>query len=461
MREYLEVLEKAPAYVCVAAILCSGLVADYAMAQARPEVPNDPATGPVALSFDEAIRLGIERNVRTVISRQGIQTAKGERLQSLSGLLPNVSGTMEQTRRTANLVSVGLDPDEFSIGNGVFGPFNTFDARLNATQTIFSLAAIGAAQAGKASLDRSEVKYVLSTHLVFQKVGETYVQVLEAQSAVDAFEADLALAKELDKDTEVAFDSGVATALDKARAKSRALASETRLLQAQTALAVSTNQLKALLLVPQASTVSLTTPLRDQNVSLPPVDQAVREAQANRPDIKFSEETIRIASYKHRAAVGQQVPALGFGVNYGGSGDTIASNVNGTYLIGGVLSVPLFDGGNTVGAIKAARSRQYEAEQVLRQLKEDTDEQVRSALQSITYASQEVLATAEQLKVTELALKLSRDRFFNGVSDNLELVASQTSLSTARNQYVRALAKYNDARIQLAVALGSIQGFTL
>lgn len=452
------------AYVApwVALILVLSLVSGVVRAQeVIVEEVVISETVPMPLSFDEAIRLGIERNVRTVVSRQGIETAKGNRLESLSGLLPNVSGSVQQTRRTANLVSVGLDPNEFAIGNGVFGPFQTFDARLSATQTIFSLTAIGAAQAGKASLERAEIKYVLSTHLVFQKVGETYVQVLGAQGAVEAFETDLALAEELEKDTAVAFDSGVATALDKARAESRALASETRLLQAQTQLAVSTNQLKALLMIPQSQQVMLTTPLRDRGADVPPVDEAVASAETNRPDIKFSEETIRVAGYKLRAAIGQQVPALAFGVNYGGSGDTIASNVQGTYLIGGVLSVPLYDGGQTIGNIKAARSRQAEAEQILDQLKEDADEQVRSAIQSIVYSAKEVTATAERVVVSELALKLSRDRFFNGVSDNLELVAAQASLATARNQYVQALAKYNDSRIKLAVAVGIINGFQL
>ncbi|MEM8605961.1 MAG: TolC family protein [Myxococcota bacterium] len=443
-------------------VVALALLAHGASAQdIAVEVVEIPVVETIPLSFEKAIQLGIERNVRTAVSRQGIETAKGERLESLSGLLPNVSGSVQQTRRTANLVSVGLDPSDFDLGNSVFGPFNTFDARLTATQTIFSLTAIGAAQAGKATLERAEVKYVLSQHLVFQKVGETYVQVLEARGSVEAFAADLALAKELEKDTSVAFDSGVATALDKARAESRALASETRLLQAQTALLVSTNQLKALLQIPQSTPIRLTTPLQDRVVQLPLIDEAVKSAETNRPDIKFSEETIRVAGYKLRAAIGQQVPSLGFGVNYGGSGDTIARNVNGTYLIGGVLSVPLYDGGQTIGNIKAARSRQAEAEQILEQLKEDADEQVRSAIQSIIFAAQEVVATAERVKVSELSLKLSRDRFFNGVSDNLELVAAQTSLATARNQYVQALAKYNDSRIKLAVAVGVIDGFQL
>ena len=414
------------------------------------------------LSFGQAVELGIQRNVRTTVSRQAIVTAEGERLRSLSGLLPNVSASVGQTRQTANLMAVGIDPEAVPIINtSVFGPFNHFDARIYAMQTIFDLTAIGAAQAGKASLDRAEVKYRLSTHLVFERVGETYVEVLGAQAAISMFEADLALAEELLKDTKAAYDTGVATALDDARAEARVYASQTRLLEAKNQLAVAQNKLKALLLIPQADDLSLTTELTDRDANAPKVEDAVRSAETNRPDLEFSMETVRIAGFKHRAAIGQQVPSIGFGANYGGSGSKPNEAVQGTYTIGGVLSVPLFDGGNTAGNIKATKSRLHEAEQILRQLKEDADENVRSALATIEYSSQEIVAARERMKVAELTVKLSKDRFFSGVNDNLEVVAAQTSLSTARNLYVRALAKYNVARIKLAVALGVIQGFQL
>ena len=108
-----------------------------------------------------------------------------------------------------------------------------------------------------------------------------------------------------------------------------------------------------------------------------------------------------------------------------------------------------------------SKSRQYEAEDILRQLKEDADEEVRSALSAIEFTSQEVVATTESVGVALLALKLSRDRFFSGVGDNLEVVAAQAVLATSRNRNVRALAKYNNSRIKLAVAVGIIKGFQL
>ena len=86
---------------------------------------------------------------------------------------------------------------------------------------------------------------------------------------------------------------------------------------------------------------------------------------------------------------------------------------------------------------------------------------MRSALAAIDYTSQEIIATRQRVEVNELALKLSKDRFFSGVSDNLELVAAQAALADSRALYTRALGRYNTARVKLAIALGIIQGFEL
>ena len=84
---------------------------------------------------------------------------------------------------------------------------------------------------------------------------------------------------------------------------------------------------------------------------------------------------------------------------------------------------------------------------------------VRDAVVALEYTAQEIAATAKRVETSQLALKLSKDRFFTGVGDNLELVAAQTGLADAQVSYVEALAKYADARIKLAIALGNINDF--
>jgi len=80
-------------------------------------------------------------------------------------------------------------------------------------------------------------------------------------------------------------------------------------------------------------------------------------------------------------------------------------------------------------------------------------------LDTMKYSSQEIISTRKRVQVAKLELELTRDRFFEGVDDNLELVKAQTTLADARDSYIQALATYNTARIELAFALGKIQDF--
>ena len=79
----------------------------------------------------------------------------------------------------------------------------------------------------------------------------------------------------------------------------------------------------------------------------------------------------------------------------------------------------------------------------------------------------ELIATgrryAENTAATErlLAAQFSEERSFAaGVADNVELLDSQAALTHARDARVSALARYQAARISLALALGRMKDFS-
>jgi outer membrane protein TolC len=57
-------------------------------------------------------------------------------------------------------------------------------------------------------------------------------------------------------------------------------------------------------------------------------------------------------------------------------------------------------------------------------------------------------------------LTLARDRFQNGVADNIEVTNAQTGVENARQLVVSSLAQFNVARLNLYSALGRAQDFT-
>lgn len=421
-------------------------------------VPN--RQGVLPLSFNDAIKLAILNNLKTLIANEKVYEAKGTFQQSLSGMLPQVDGKAFQLRRTSNFLSAGLDPSTFpGFPTGVFGPFNTFDARVYLVQQIFNFAAISEMQSGRSNLRLSRLQVELAKHQVFQNAGLAYVQAQQTLGDVKAAQADYTLSTTLYKLTKVAFDAGVVTGIDLARAEAKMLEGETQLLQAKTNAAKAELDLKGILLLPMGTPLRLTSPLLATPTRTPSVETALKMADANRPDIKVSREHIRLAGYQHRVAIGKQIPSLGFAANYGGSGSTPTQGTAGTYQIAGQLQIPIFDGGNTLGSMSVTKSKKRQAILSLGNLLEQSDKEVRIALMTLKFTAMEIVSTTKNLEVAKREMTLARERFFTGVGDNLEVVQAQTTLAEARNAQVQALARYHSARVQLAVAIGKIDSF--
>jgi len=423
-------------------------------------IPN--RSGGLELSYENAVKLAILNNLKTLIAQEKTREAKGDFLRGLSGLLPQLQANVSQSRRTSNVVAEGFDPSSFpTLPTGVFGPYNSFDARIKLLQNIFDLSAIGSYQAGVSNQRLAKFQVELAEQMVSSLAGLAYVQLLQSQEDVKAAEGDLQLSKTLLEDTQVAFKAGVVTGVDLSRAEANYNQNLTRLIRAKTQVATSDLNLKKIILVPMGSSLKLTSQLKEGERPPPQLKRALQTAVETRPDIKIAKEEIRFRGYQHRAAVGKQVPSLGFGATYGGSGVTPTEGTAGTYQLAGQLSIPIFDGGNTIGEIKVAKSKQKQAELSFNNLRQEVDEEVRVALEKMKFSLQEIASTKETVRVTHQELELARERFFAGVGDNLEVVHAQSSLATARDAYIRALADYNNARIRLATAMGTIDQFEL
>lgn len=419
--------------------------------------PQDPL---LKLSFNQAILLGLRNNLESLLAREEEKEAKGEFQRALSVLLPNLQGSVVQTRQTINLIGEGFDPSIFGISGGVFGPYNRFDARASVVQTIFDLSALGIYQAGRSNIRLAKFKVSLAQDEVFQSVGLAYVNAEKTKAVVIAAQADLELSATLLNLTATAFHSGLATGIDFTRAKTNFAQNKTRLSRAQTVATQAKLRLKQSLIIPMEVSLQLTTPLTQRAPFSPPsVDVALKSADQNRPDLKVVREEVKLRNYEKRVAVGKQVPSLAFAADYGASGITIGEGLGDTYQFGGQLNIPIFDGGNTLGEISVAKSKRRQALLVLNNLYQQVDEEVRSALVSLQAASSEIESTKEALDLSQQQVELARLRFFTGVGDNLELVQAQTSLSNARDSYAQALSDYHSARINLATATGQVAGF--
>ena len=119
--------------------------------------------------------------------------------------------------------------------------------------------------------------------------------------------------------------------------------------------------------------------------------------------------------------------------------------------------VPLFTGGR----IHAETSKADLEIKKVEQQRDDLRNQI--ALEVKTAAAQ-LESARHQVEVANLGIQLSqeevtqaRDRFAAGVANNIEVVQAQDALSRASDNQIAALYQFNQARADLARAIGQME----
>ncbi|MCM3872141.1 MAG: TolC family protein [Pyrinomonadaceae bacterium] len=415
---------------------------------------------PAALSFEQAIQLALENNLATLLAHERRNEARGAKQQSLSALLPNVSGITFQASLTENLAALGFQPGIIPGFNSTFvGPFRNFDARVRLAQTIFDLSAIRNYQAGRAGVRVAELRESLAREHVASGTGLIYLEALRADASVVAAQANVELARTLLKLAQDQRNAGVATGVDVTRAQTRLAEQQVGLAQAQTTSEQARLNLQRVVGLPLGSSLTLTDRLRFAEEPLPTVEMAVAQAGQNRREVQVAEERIKVSRLERKAVRSEYLPSIEFVGDYGVSGVTPNREDLPTRSVAIQVNVPIFNGGLTRGKVTAAASRERQTELELSNVRGQVEEDVRLALTTLRTAAVQVRAAEESVMLAERELEMARDRFKAGVGDNLEVVSAQTSLANARDAQVTSLAQHNAARLNLAAALGLAEAF--
>ena len=90
-------------------------------------------------------------------------------------------------------------------------------------------------------------------------------------------------------------------------------------------------------------------------------------------------------------------------------------------------------------------------------LKEQIELDVRLALDTLRSAEEQVKVAQDGLGLAENELAQARRRYEAGVANGVEVTDAQTRLERARDNQVDALFNYNQARIDLGQAMGTIR----
>jgi outer membrane protein TolC len=407
----------------------------------------------MSLSLQDAIDRGLKQNLGALLSSAEIGSARGQRWEQLSALLPHVAAAPYVAASEINLAELGFTSlSGVSIPASV-GPFSYFDARVSVTQSLFDWKSINATRAATQNLKSAQYTFKDARDLVVLAVGYTYLQAIADEARIETAEAQVKTAQALFDQANDQVNAGTSPAIDGLRAKVELQTRQQQLIQAKNNLAIQKLTVARVIGLAPGQEFELTDKSPYQPFNSLTMEEALKRAYAARSDYLAAMTDVRAAEFSRKAAVAGYLPSLAFNADVGAAG-AHPSTATQVFDVRGTLSIPIFQGGSVHGDVLQADARLQQTRERLDNLRAQIDSDIRTALLNLQSSAELVNVARSNIDLAEETLLQSRDRFSAGVTDTVEVVQSQEVIASAHEQYISSLYSYNFAKISLARALG-------
>ena len=415
----------------------------------------------VELSLKRAIDIALapEGSVRIRLVEEARRQAEARSAQARSALLPNLSGAVGEQNVVRNIAALGIrfqSPfPQFQIPETV-GPYDVFDVRASVTQSILDVSSIRRFQASRVGVRAARAEIDATRDEVAHRVASIYLAALRAEARVEAARADVALAESLQKLALNQKTAGTGTGIEVTRAEVQLANEKQRLLVAQNEERQTHLQLLKAMELRLDTPVVLTGKLDYTPQEALAVETALGKALELRAELKAQQNREESARLNYSGAKMERLPSVVGAADYGSIGTSINRALP-TRTLSVSLRVPLFDGGRMEARRSEARS-QYEQERLRSaDLQKQIELEIRLALDSLRSSEEQVNVASAGLTQVQSELEQAQRRYQAGVANSIEVVDAQTRLARARENHILALYLYNQARIDLGRAMGTIR----
>ena len=313
-------------------------------------------------------------------------------------------------------------------------------------------------EAGNADIEVSEIDRRGTFIQTIAEVARDYVQLRNAQSLLRIAEDNVRTARKLLSLTMQRATAGLTDQLDVAQEQAQLTTTEATVPQAQDQVASYINALSLLLGEPPRALQSEL----ETAEPVPPTPAVIpiglpSELLRRRPDIVEAEANLHVATANIGVAVANFFPSfdlLGlFDIQSTQTQDlfTLASR---TYLLGGMVSVPIFQGGKLVDTLHLRREQQKEA--VI-----NYDKTVLSAFSDVDNALTDYEKEQQRRRLLRLAVRanehafdLAQQRYTEGIATYIDVLNAQQSVLTSQSSYQNSTAAVSTDLVALYLALG-------
>lgn len=443
---------------CLSLGLAAASIALGQQGQFLGSVPaGAPAPAPVALTLKDALSRALRTNLGLLVSDSANETARGQRLQTLSALLPQLSAGATEQVEQSSLKTIGFDFHFPGVNiPTILGPFHFTDVRAYASWSVFDGVARKNFRASEENKRAAQLSVMDARDLVVQAAANAYLQIIADASRVVAITSQVETAQAIYTRTDDQMKAGTAAAIDVLRSQVELKQQQQRLLAQQNQFEKDKLALGRVIGLPDGQDFNVTDSAPFAPLTAMTQDEALRTALQQRSDYQSYQARVRAAEDAVKAAQAERLPTAGINADYGDVGGTLASS-HGTFTFTASAKINIYDGkrieGDIVQAKAALKQRQDETSDLAAQILY----QVRTAFLDIRTAADQVTVAQDNLDLANQTLAQARDRFAAGVTDNIEVVQAQESVASANDSLILALYAHNIAKVGLARAVGGAE----
>jgi len=443
-------------YLALFSLLVSPTLARAQGTKQQNVLPANAPTEVLKLTLEQAVGLALKQNPTAQIAIFTAAQSQEDRNIARADLLPQASVRISDEAQKVNLRAQFGGKTPFPGFPKTLGPYQVFSAGPSFGGPIFDLTLWRRYQAAQSTMNASKANSLSTREQVILLVVSQYIGTLRAVANVQASQSRVELAQALYNQAADLQKEGVGTGIDTLRANVELQNEKQRLLEAENDRETSLFALSRLLNLDPRQTIELTDALGFLDTPQPEVTSSLELALEQRAEWKALESQIKAATYQKREAQESRLPSLRFDGDFSYVG-TSSSTTLPTYTYQASVNLPLFTGGRIHAEIVRADLEIRKLEEQKADLRNQISLDVKTALLNLESARNEVQVANLGVQLSKEEVEQARDRFNAGVANNIEVIQAQDSLSRANDNQIAALYRFNQARADLARAVGQME----
>lgn len=437
-------------YILIIALVLLGRIGS-----GRAQIPPESQPGALKLDMNQAIQMALGNYEKRKVSQSEVQSARGEKWQAYSNVLPNVQGSYQYTRNIAKpslffesgQVTVGFD-NEHQVEVDLVQPLTRFGGLLQGVK-----AGQRAYEASVFADDQNEADVIYETR-------QAYYTMLVTAERLKVAELSLGQSHEIRHREEIRYKVGEIPEFDFNRAQLEEENKQANLDQAQGNYLIAIETMKRIVGVAPEQAIDLSDSLESFANSIS--EQKARERfESSNPTVQSLQKTAESREAARKSARANLLPMFNFFTTFqsgGQSSENLIPNSQESYKalsLGLNIDIPVFDGMLSLGKYKTASAQAAKAawqkKLTEKNLRLDLDQAIIQA--QVSFKKKQTNWHSVQL--AETLFKQATLRFQNGILSYIDLKDIKNNLETARLRYLDSLYDYVLSLAKIEQIVGS------